>query len=345
MPANDSQPLTTIVGLPAYKFGNHFPNCQCASCLNIITSLRNKPYVQALEERILFAVPHIARIPELESRLIQRAAELGRAKDGAELLQRTLDESRKVNQEREAQLAKKASESTQWARKAEILAQEKLKLAEDLKAAKDLQDRIADELSAALAQVEKAEGKLKIINDSAAPFIERTRRRFGVMPENCNIYAAAAKWEKAFESEFSRAEREIQAADQARKERSVLDERLDQIWLALPESWRPADRAKLLESMKLFAAGWNGLTERQRDTEKQLAEATAALKLAQAGLDSKRRNNELLQNDLNVFKAANEQLQAEGARNARLVPILGSIVMVAALTWLALKIGTIGGSR
>lgn len=165
-----TQPPTTIVGLPAYKFGNHRPLCDCTSCINVITGLRKKPYVQALEERILFAAPHIARIPELESRLMERSAELGRAKDGAEMLQRTLEESRKISKEREAQLTTMgnnlnavrqsltAMEDSRNILQAQLRhAQDEIKSANSyLESERELQRLTADELGAALEEARLA---------------------------------------------------------------------------------------------------------------------------------------------------------------------------------------------
>ena len=169
-----TQPLTTIVGLPAYKFGNHRPLCDCTSCLNVITGLRKKPYVQALEERILFAAPHIARIPELESRLVERSSELGRAKDGAELLQRTLEESRKISKEREAQLTTatnnlsacqqtlKSTEDSRNILQTQLRhAQDEIKSANSyLESERELQRLTADELGAALEEADAARDNL-----------------------------------------------------------------------------------------------------------------------------------------------------------------------------------------
>lgn len=47
---------------------------------------------------------------------------------------------------------------------------------------------------------------------------DRTRQRFGIMPETLNLKQVIDKWETAFQMEYDRAEREIQAAESYRRE-------------------------------------------------------------------------------------------------------------------------------
>lgn len=83
------------------------------------------------------------------------------------------------------------------------LSREMVALREQNRLLTDGNKKLIEERDAAIA-------KFKYIDDASAPFIERTRQQFGIMPEHTSIYQAAAKWETAFKSEFDRAEREIQ---------------------------------------------------------------------------------------------------------------------------------------
>lgn len=60
---------------------------------------------------------------------------------------------------------------------------------------------------------------------------------------------------------------------------------LNAVYLALPLAWRPAGRAKLTESIVLFAKGWDDLTVKQREVESELTEAHAALRLAKKSIE------------------------------------------------------------
>ena len=121
MPTTKPAGGSNLRSVPPAGTKTHKPTCGCIQCK-----------ARRYDELVVRVTEMEGYVEMLEGRLLSRAAELGRAKDGAELLQRTLEESRKITQEREAQLAKKASESAQWSRKAEALAQEKLSLADAL---------------------------------------------------------------------------------------------------------------------------------------------------------------------------------------------------------------------
>ncbi len=131
--------MPTPFVIPTPKIGNHPIGCSCSTCANARKRLAQSPYVQLLQRELIAAHKVLGELdtsatPDLsmEHKILELTDQLRTAQDGAGLLQRTLDESRKINQEREAQLAKKTSESAQWARKAEALAQEKLGLVDAL---------------------------------------------------------------------------------------------------------------------------------------------------------------------------------------------------------------------
>jgi len=149
-----------------YKFGSHIQNCNCGSCLNIIAATRKRSYVQALETALLSeqsakAEGSPAVVTSLEAQVLSLRELLAKRDDDNRTLTNVLAESRKISQEREAQLTKvqnvlkgtedKLNISTVQLRNAN---EEKESLAESLKAAQAVKDLTADDLDSALAQVE-----------------------------------------------------------------------------------------------------------------------------------------------------------------------------------------------
>ncbi len=123
---------------------------------------------------------------------------------------------------------------------------------------------------------------------------------------------------KAAREGYETGRREIQA----RLEQ--LDSQLTAIWMALPLSWRPADRGKLSESTRLFANGWEDLVTRQRETEEQLTEVQATLRLANDSIQSKQSTIQQLRSDL-----AQVQLTAdERSRKIKQVDFEGKMLTI-----------------
>jgi len=149
-----------------YKFGSHIQNCNCGSRLNIIAATRKRSYVQALEaallsERSTKAEGSPAVVASLEAQVLSLRELLDKSKSESERLHRCLGECRKISQEREAQLTTATNKLTSCQQTLKST-EDKLNIAtvqlrhtqDENKAAKDLQDRTADDLGAALAQVE-----------------------------------------------------------------------------------------------------------------------------------------------------------------------------------------------
>lgn len=129
--------MSTAFELLTPKIGNHPLGCPCVTCTAAVAKLKATPYVKLLESELIAAIKANAQgspavVSSLEAQVLSLRDQLTRSQDGERTLTNTLAESRKIAQEREAQLAKRSSESTRWARKAEALAQEKLELADAL---------------------------------------------------------------------------------------------------------------------------------------------------------------------------------------------------------------------
>ena len=157
-----------------YKFGSHIQNCNCGSCLNIIAATRKRTYVQALEtallsERSAKAEGSPAVVTSLEAQVLSLRELLAKRDDDNRVLTNVLAESRKISQEREAQLTtatNKLASCQQTLRSTEDKLrnanEENKSLAESLKAAQAVKDLTADDLGAALAKAEELEKSLGI---------------------------------------------------------------------------------------------------------------------------------------------------------------------------------------
>jgi septal ring factor EnvC (AmiA/AmiB activator) len=66
---------------------------------------------------------------------------------------------------------------------------------------------------------------------------------------------------------------------------------LSAIWFAMPPQWRPADQRNLAESAKDFAAGWDNLTQRQRQLEGEIGAAQKGLRSYEQNLQDLQTTN------------------------------------------------------
>ena len=111
---------------------------------------------------------------------------------------------------------------------------------------------------------------------------ERTRRRFGFMPEALNLKQIIDKWESAFQSEYDRAEREIQKAESYRREVASRDitieglraqlKALDQKGQAIRDALPPDTQALSLEeavavTLERLAQDKAGIAEQLKSAE------------------------------------------------------------------------------
>ncbi len=148
------------------KIGNHPKACPCVTCTAAVAKLKAMPYVKLLESELIAAIKAGAEgspavVTSLEAQVLSLRELLAKRDDDNRTLTNVLAESRKISQEREAQLTKvqqalkstedKLNISTVQLRNAN---EEKESLAESLKAAQAVKDLTADDLDSALAQVE-----------------------------------------------------------------------------------------------------------------------------------------------------------------------------------------------
>lgn len=111
-----------------------------------------------------------------------------------------------------------------------------------------------------------------------------------------------------------------------------LDAQLTATWMALPLSWRPADRAKLAESTGLFANGWEDLVTRQRETEGQLGNARNELRLANASVASLERTKEQLGNEVDALTEEVGQLTPRLPLWSRILFVIVGLAIVVAVS-------------
>lgn len=155
----DTKKSTMTPPIP-FRFGNHPQNCTCPTCTRILNSLRSKPYVQALEAALTSEQGGARRIADLEARVLSLTGQLQQSQDGAGVLQRTLEESRRHNQELEKRFTTKTNEARRWAEKAEALAGEKQTLGVQVISLTQQLTNMTQERDVQLAAKLDADGKI-----------------------------------------------------------------------------------------------------------------------------------------------------------------------------------------
>ncbi len=97
---------------PIPVIGNHPAGCSCTTCVGARKRLLASPFVQGLisdlsvlHEQFYKATEKPIPAPELEARVLALTDELATAKEDSRVIKRALEQSRKISQEREKQLA------------------------------------------------------------------------------------------------------------------------------------------------------------------------------------------------------------------------------------------------
>lgn len=191
--------MTTPFNLPVPKIGNHPVECPCGTCANARKRLASSPYVQLLQRELIAAHKRLGEdsrsAPDLavEHEVLRLRDQLDKIQDGQRVLTNTLTESRKINQERDAQLRSSEAQlgKVQTAlRTAEDklnicqvqlrnASEENKTLSYSVESLKSLQSLTADELGAAQAEVQRMEKEIRVVialqnqNRSLADEIER----------------------------------------------------------------------------------------------------------------------------------------------------------------------------
>lgn len=113
---------------PIPVIGNHPAGCSCSTCVGGRKRLLASPFVQRLiadlsvlhEQFYKATATKPVSAPELEARVLTLTDELANSQQGAQVLQNALDESRKISQQREKQLAEAQQKLSHFTSRANI---------------------------------------------------------------------------------------------------------------------------------------------------------------------------------------------------------------------------------